>query len=69
MEGRTYKIIEIVGTSEKGIEDAVANAVHEAQRTLKGLAWFEVREVRGGIKDGDITEFQVVTRIGFRLLE
>jgi flavin-binding protein dodecin len=43
--------------------------VHEAQRTLKGLAWFEVREVRGGIKDGDITEFQVVTRIGFRLLE
>ena len=42
--GKTFKIIEMVGTSEKGYEDAIQSAVAEASKTLKGLSWYEVVE-------------------------
>ena len=64
---RTYKLIEIVGTSAKGYDDAVRNAVAEAAKTLEGLAWFEVVEQRGQILDGKVVEFQVTVKLGFRL--
>ena len=66
---KVYKVIEVVGCSAKSYEEAVKNAVEEAGRSLKGLAWFEVKEWRGGIKDGKVTEFQAVTKVGFRLIE
>lgn len=66
---KVYKVIEVVGCSSSKIEEAVENAIKEAGRTLKGLAWFEVKEIRGGLKDGKVTEFQVLVRIGFRLVE
>lgn len=66
---KVYKVIEVVGCSAKSYEEAIRNAVEEAGRSLKGLAWFEVKEWRGGIKDGKVTEFQAVTKVGFRLIE
>jgi len=66
---KVYKVIEVVGCSSTSYEDAVKNAVAEAGKTLKGLAWFEVKEWRGGIQDGKVTEFQAVTKVGFRLIE
>ena len=67
MSDHTYKIIEVVGTSTDSIQDAVRNAVAEAGKTLRGLEWFEVGEVRGHIEDGQVAHFQVPVRIGFRL--
>jgi len=66
---KIYKIIEVVGCSSKNYDDAIKNAVSEAAKTLKGLAWFEVKEMRGGVKDGTITEYQAIVKIGFRLIE
>ena len=66
---RTYKLIELVGISEKGLDDAVKNAVAAAGKTLKGLSWFEVQELRGHIKDNKVTEFQVKIKAAFRVLE
>lgn len=68
MPNRTYKIVEVVGTSEESIAQAVKNAVARASESLKGLGWFEVSQIRGQIKDGDVTEFQVTVKIGFLLL-
>ena len=65
--GKTYKIIEIVGTSSKSYDDAVKNAVSEASKSLTGLSWFEVVQMRGGIKEGNIEEYQVILKVGFRL--
>jgi flavin-binding protein dodecin len=67
--GKTYKIIELVGVSEIGYEDAIKHAVSEASKTLKGLSWFEVSQFRGGIKDGQVNEYQVILKVGFRLLD
>jgi flavin-binding protein dodecin len=68
MPDRTYKILEVVGVSEESVQQAVRNAVTRAGSTLKGLGWFEVKEIRGAIKDDQVTEFQVTVRMGFRLL-
>jgi flavin-binding protein dodecin len=69
MSGHTYKLIELVGTSENGVTEAIESAVSRASETLKGLDWFEVRQVRGRIADGRVAEYQVDMRLGFRVMD
>ncbi len=67
-KSRTYKMIELVGTSATSYEDAIKNGISDASKTLKGLEWFEVLEFRGAIKDGKPCEFQAILKVGFRVL-
>ncbi len=64
---RTYKLIELVGISEKSYEEAIQNAVKKASQTLHGLSWFEVVELRGSISDKQVLEFQAKVKIAFKL--
>ncbi len=66
-QGKVYRVTEVVGTSTESVQQAVRNAVRRAHDTLRNLDWFEVTEVRGTIADGDVGEFQVGVKIGFRL--
>ena len=66
---KTYKIIELVGVSTESYEDAIKNAVKEASKTLKGLSWFEVAQMRGGITEDQVSEYQVILKVGFRLMD
>ena len=66
--GKTYKLIELVGTSSKGYEDAIQQAVSDASKTIKGMSWFEVVEFRGHINKGKIEEYQAKLKVGFRIL-
>ncbi len=65
---KNYTMIELVGTSEVSESEAVKTAVERAAKTLKGLDWFEVLETRGPIQRGQVPEFQVKVRVGFRLM-
>jgi len=67
MADRTYKKVEIVGTSPDGVDAAIRNGVTRAGRTLRNLDWFEVTEIRGQIVDGAPAHFQVSMKVGFRL--
>ena len=67
MENHVYKKIELTGTSERSIEDAVENAIARAAQTVHGLRWFEVTETRGDIRDGKVSHWQVTVKIGFTL--
>lgn len=69
MEDHVYRIIEVAGSSEKSIDDAIRNAVARASRTLHHLRWFEVIQTRGHIEGGDVQHYQVVLKIGFTLEE
>jgi len=68
MAGKAYRKTEIVGTSTKGLEDAVAVAVNQARAKWKGLAWFEVTEMRGNLTGKEI-EYQVTLKVGYRLID
>ena len=67
MSEHTYKIVELVGSSSKGTDAAIQNAVARASKTLKNLDWFSVTETRGHLKDGKIAHYQVTLKVGFRL--
>ena len=67
MSEHTYKITEIVGTSPESVEKAIRNGVERAAQTLRHLDWFEVKEVRGYLKDGAVDHFQVTVKLGFRM--
>jgi flavin-binding protein dodecin len=68
MAGRTYKVIQLVGTSDQGVTEAINEAVTRASQTLKGLDWFEVQQIRGQIEDQKVAWYQVDLKIGFRLM-
>ena len=67
MSDHVYKIVEIIGSSSKGTDDAIQNAIGRASKTLKHLDWFEVIETRGHLVNGKIGHYQVTLKIGFRL--
>jgi hypothetical protein len=62
-----FKKIDVVGTSKESFADATRVAIEEASKTVKNTSWFEVAELRGAIKDGKVSEFQVTVRIGFKI--
>ena len=67
MSNPTYRLTEIVGTSDGSIDEAIANGLEKASETLHNLDWFEVAEVRGALVDGAISQIQVTMKIGFRV--
>lgn len=64
---RVYKMSELVGTSSKSFADAAANAVERACQTLRNVDWFEVSEMRGAVRNGRVSQYQVKLKVGFRL--
>lgn len=64
MSNRTYQVIELVGTSEEGIEQAINNAIADASKSHGKLDWFEVLETRGFIENNKTRYYQVRIKIG-----
>ena len=62
-----YKILDLVGSSESSIEDAIKNAISRASKTVREIKWFEVVQTRGHVENGAVRHFQVTLRVGFTL--
>ena len=62
-----YKIVELVGSSPTGIEDAIQGAIARASSTVDNIRWFEVLETRGHVEGGKVLHYQVTIRVGFTL--
>jgi len=67
MDDHVYKVVELVGSSDTSIEDAIQTAVRRASQSLRNLRWFEVIQTRGHIEDGEVRHYQVVLKAGFTL--
>ncbi len=61
-----YNITEIVGSSPNGTDEAIANAVAEASKSLRNLEWFELQSVRGKLDGGKVAHWQATIKVGFR---
>ena len=68
-DGHVYRVIELVGSSEKSIEAAVSAAVERAHKTIRNLRWFEIARTSGHIEDGKVRHFQVTLKVGFTMEE
>ena len=69
MPNHVAKVIEVVGTSDKGLEDAITGAGERTAETVQHMRWFEVTEIRGHLKGGKVDRYQVILKIGFALAE
>jgi hypothetical protein len=67
MTNHVYKSVEITGSSNEGITEAISNAINKASQSLRHIGWFEVEGVRGVVDDDRVAHYQVTLKIGFRL--
>jgi flavin-binding protein dodecin len=65
MTGKVYQLVELVGTSQEGIEQAIDNAIKQAAKSHGKLDWFEVLETRGFIDNNLVKYYQVHVKIGY----
>ena len=65
MSDHVYKIVELVGSSPTGIEDAIQRAIARASSTIDNIRWFEVLETRGHVDAGKVSHYQVTIKVGF----
>ena len=68
MQDHTYKVIQLVGSSNENVQAAIENAISRASQTIRNLDWFVVKEVRGNIQEGSVAWYQVTVDIGFRVV-
>lgn len=61
------KVIEVIASSEKSIEDAIRNALSEASKTIKNIDSIYVKDIKVHVKDNQITTFGLICKISFRL--
>lgn len=64
-----YKFTEIVGTSSNNFNEAIVNAIREGSKSVPELSGFEVLEQRGTVADGQIKEYMVRLKVGFRIAD
>jgi len=63
-----YKVVEIIGTSDRSWEDAAKGAIETASKTLKELRVAEVKEMDISVDDGKLI-FRVKLRLSFKLMD
>ncbi len=66
MPANTYKIIELVGSSEKSWEDAANNAVMQASKSLRDLRIAEITKLDMKIEDGKVTAYRTRLHLSFK---
>ncbi len=69
MAGSTYKIIELVGTSDKSWEQAAENAVETASESLKDLRIAEITKLDVTIENGKITSYRARINVSFKYVK
>jgi hypothetical protein len=68
MMSSIYKVIEIIGGSEKSWEAAAKKAVESAAKSLKEIRVAEVKELDMRVEKGKVVEYRVRLRVSFKYL-
>lgn len=63
------KVVELVGESKKGWEDAVKNAVADASKTIDNITGVHVENFTANVHEGDIVEYKANVKIAFGVLD
>ena len=63
-----YKVIEIIGGSEKSWEDAARKAVEVTAKSLKEIRVAEIKELDMRIEDGKVVEYRAKLRVSFKYM-
>jgi dodecin len=61
------KVIEVIASSDKGIDDAIRQGVVEASKTVRNIDSVYVKDIKAHVKDGQVTSFGCICKISFRI--
>ncbi|MET6998275.1 dodecin family protein [Chitinophaga defluvii] len=61
------KVIEVIASSEKGIEDALQSAVKEVSKTIHNIDSIYVKDIKAHVKEGKITSYGLICKVSFRI--
>lgn len=64
MNDLNYQILEVTGTSEEGIEQAIINALHAGEKLHGKMAWYEVTSAKKHPLENQRITFRAHVRIG-----
>lgn len=67
MSHTAYQLLEVVGTSPLSSDDSILSGIEKATQAHHKIDWFQVVETRGQVRDGKVTQFQVIMKVGMRL--
>ena len=67
MADHVYKHLELTGSSTKSSDDAIRTAIARASKSVRGIKWFQVTDVRGHVEAGKVAHWQVTIKVGFTL--
>lgn len=69
MSDSVYKVIELVGTSEKSWEDAAKKAVETASKSLKDLRIAEIEKLDMKVENGKVVAYRAKVSLSFKYKE
>lgn len=61
------KVIEVIASSEKSIEDAIQQAATEVSKTIRNIDSIYVKDIKAHVKDGKISTYGVICNVSFRV--
>ena len=61
------KVIEVIASSDKGIEAAIENAVQEVSKTIHNIDSVYLKDTKVHVKDGKIVYWGVICKVSFRV--
>jgi len=59
------KVVEVIGISEKSFDDAVAQAVEKASKSIKGISGVEVVNHSAKVDNGKIIQYKADVKLAF----
>ncbi|MDQ3967695.1 MAG: dodecin family protein [Thermoproteota archaeon] len=67
---RVAKIVEIVGTSNKGWEDAAKVAIDEARKTIRGIRGIKIKDMTARVDSdtGRLVEYRTSVNLSFGVM-
>jgi dodecin len=68
MMSSIYKVVEIIGGSDKSWEDAARKAVETAAKSLKEIRVAEIKELDMRVEDGKVVEYRAKLRVSFKYM-
>jgi flavin-binding protein dodecin len=61
------KVIEVLAESNKGWEDAAANAVSRAGKSLHGIKSIYIKDIEAKVENNKIVSYRINAKISFML--
>lgn len=61
------KVIEVIGTSDKGFTEATQNAIREAAKTVSNIKSIYIKHMNANVENNEIVSYAVNAKISFEI--